>query len=119
MIKIRSLSQINYNKFNFYFTNTYYFQNITNFNDPLTSIIKYHEPIKSKTITNRTNIPWYNKSLNALKNNLRKTERLYQFINSRDNLNRFITLRSTYRHELITYKNLYYDNKLIRFKYVY
>ena len=39
----------------------------------------------------------------------------YQFINSTDNLNRFITLRSTYIHELITYKNLYYNNKLLTF----
>ena len=115
LIKFRSLSQINYNKFKFDFTNTYRFQNITNFNDSLTSLINVHAPIKSKTITNRTNIPWYNKSLNVLKNNLRKAERLYKFSNSIDNLNRFISLRSTYRHELITYKNLYYNNKLLTF----
>ena len=52
--------------------------------------------------------------------------------NSTDNLNRFITLRSTYRHELIAYKSLYrflleyyieftyieftyYNNKLLTF----
>ena len=100
LIKFRSLSQINYNKFKFYFTNTYRFQNITNFNDLLTSLINVHAPIKSKTITNRTNIPWYNKSLNILKNNLMKAERLYKFNNSTDNLNRFISLRSTYRYDL-------------------
>ena len=115
LIKFRLLSQINYNKFKFDFTNTYRFQNITNFNDSLTSLINVHVPIKSKTITNRTNIPWYNKSLNILKNNLRKSERLYKYSNSTDNLNRFISLRSTYRHELITYKNLYCNNKLLTF----
>ena len=57
LIKFRSLSQINYNKFKFDFINTYRFQNITNFNDSLTSLINIHAPIKSKTITNRTNIP--------------------------------------------------------------
>ena len=39
--------------------------------------------------------------------------KLYKFNNSTDNLNRFISLRSTYRHELITYKKLYYNNKLL------
>ena len=48
--------------------------------------------IQSKTIKNRTIIPLYNKSLNILKNNLRKAEILYKFNNSTDNLNIFITL---------------------------
>ena len=42
LIKFRLLSQINYNKFKFAFTNTYCFQNITNFNDSLTSLINLH-----------------------------------------------------------------------------
>ena len=57
----------------------------------------------------------YKKYLNVLKNNLRKSERLYKFNNSTDNLNILITLRSTYRYILITYKNLYYNNKLLTF----
>ena len=70
-IKWRSLTLINYNIFKFNFTNTYCFQNITNINDLLTSIINCHAPIKIKTIINITYIPWYNKSLNVLENNLK------------------------------------------------
>ena len=42
-------------------------------------------------------------------------ERLYKCNNYTDNVNTFIRLRSTYRHELITYTNLYYNNKLHTF----
>ena len=71
-IKYRPLSIINYNTSKYNFANTYKIQDITNFNKTLNSLINLHSPIKYKIITNRTKTPWYNKSLNKLKNNVRK-----------------------------------------------
>ena len=68
-------------------------------------------------IINRSKTAWYNESLNKLKNNLRKREGLYKFINNAVYLNIFTTYRArdNYRHEFLKFKNLYYNNKLLTF----
>ena len=51
---------------------------IKSYNDTLTNLIDKHAPLRSKTITVRTKVPWFHIELTEAKRNRRKCERVWK-----------------------------------------
>ena len=87
--------------------------NISSIDLTLINTLDILVPIKTKSITQRHNIKWFNPTLNLIKRQLRAAEKTWRKSKTHEHLNSFKQISYTYRRMIKKAKHDYYTDTII------
>ena len=80
------------------------------YNSTLSSLLDKHAPLKSKTISQKPNNPWYTPALHSLKSTCRRLRRIWSSTRSATDLSNLRSATNLYHASILKTKRSYYQS---------